>query len=37
MENTQVNTLCQIRDVYRAIYAFELKFQQSHDLQIEAA
>lgn len=32
MNNSQVNTLCQIRDVYRAIYEFELKFQQSHNL-----
>ncbi|WP_280747492.1 winged helix DNA-binding protein [Parabacteroides sp. PF5-9] len=32
MNNSQVNTLCQIRDVYRAIYEFELNFQQSYDL-----
>lgn len=30
--NSQVSTLCQIRDVYRAIYEFELNFQQSYDL-----
>lgn len=30
--NSQVSTLCQIRDVYRAIYEFELNFQQSHNL-----
>ncbi|MDL2209160.1 winged helix DNA-binding protein [Parabacteroides sp. OttesenSCG-928-O15] len=30
--NAQVSTLCQIRDVYRAIYEFELNFQQSHNL-----
>lgn len=32
INNPQVNTLCQIRDVYRAIYEFELNFQQSYDL-----
>ena len=30
--NSQVRTLCQIRDVYRAIYDFELNFQQLYDL-----
>lgn len=30
--NSQVRTLCQIRDVYRAIYDFELNFQQVYDL-----
>lgn len=32
MDNSQVSTLCQIRDVYRAIYEFELNFQQSYNL-----
>jgi len=32
MDNSQVSTLCQIRDVYRAIYEFELTFQQSYNL-----
>ena len=30
--NSQVRTLCQIRDVYRAISDFELNFQQLYDL-----
>lgn len=32
INNPQVRTLCQIRDMYRAIYAFELEFQQTYDL-----
>lgn len=32
MDNSQVSTLCQIRDVYRAIYEFESDFQQSYNL-----
>lgn len=32
INNSQVRTLCQIRDVYRAIYDFELNFQQLYDL-----
>ena len=32
INNSQVKTLCQIRDVYRAIYDFELNFQQLYDL-----
>lgn len=32
MDNPQVSRLCQIRDVYRAIYDFEQKFQQTYDL-----
>ncbi len=32
MNNPQVSTLCQIRDVYRAIYDFELNFQHLYDL-----
>ncbi|WP_280743017.1 MULTISPECIES: winged helix DNA-binding protein [unclassified Parabacteroides] len=32
MNNSQVSTLCQIRDIYRAIYEFELDFQQSYNL-----
>lgn len=32
MDNSQVSTLCQIRDVYRAIYEFELTFQQTYNL-----
>lgn len=32
MNNSQVSTLCQIRDVYRAIYEFELNFQQLYGL-----
>ncbi|WP_185153003.1 winged helix DNA-binding protein [Dysgonomonas sp. 216] len=27
-----MNTLCQIRDIYRAIYEFEIKLQQSHNM-----
>ena len=34
MDNSQVNMLCQIRDVYRAIYEFELNFQHSYDLSL---
>ncbi|NDV54804.1 MarR family transcriptional regulator [Parabacteroides sp. 52] len=30
--NSQVNTLCQIRDLYRTIYEFELNFQRTYDL-----
>lgn len=32
INNSQVSTLCQIRDVYRAIYEFELNFQHAYDL-----
>lgn len=32
IDNSQVSTLCHIRDVYRAIYEFEQNFQQTHDL-----
>lgn len=32
MDNAQVGTLCQIRDMYRAIYEFELNFQHTYDL-----
>lgn len=32
MDNSQVSMLCQIRDVYRSIYEFELNFQQSYNL-----
>ena len=32
MENKQVTTLCQIRNVYRAMYEFEFEFQDSYDL-----
>ncbi|MDF9830773.1 winged helix DNA-binding protein [Parabacteroides sp. PF5-6] len=32
VNNMQVSTLCQIRDVYRAIYEFELNFQQQYGL-----
>lgn len=32
MNNPQISTLCQIRDVYREIYEFELTFQQLYNL-----
>lgn len=32
IDNSQVKTQCQVRDVYRAIYDFELNFQQLYDL-----
>lgn len=32
MNDSRVSTLCQIRDVYRAISEFESSFQQLHDL-----
>jgi len=34
IDNSQVSALCQIRDVYRAIYEFELNFQQSYNLSL---
>lgn len=32
MKEEQVNKLCQIRDIYRAIYQFENKFQEKYNL-----
>lgn len=32
MENSQVKTLCQIRDLYRSIADFEMGFQQTFDM-----
>jgi DNA-binding MarR family transcriptional regulator len=32
MENNQVATLCQIRDIYRSIADFELRFQQKYNM-----
>lgn len=32
MENNQVKTLCQIRDIYRAIAEFEIDFQHNFDM-----
>lgn len=34
MENTQVKTLCQIRDVYRSIAEFEMGFQHTFDMSL---
>lgn len=34
MDNLQVKTLCKIRDLYRSISEFELKFQESHDISL---
>ncbi|SBV92778.1 conserved hypothetical protein [uncultured Dysgonomonas sp.] len=34
IDNSQVKTQCQVRDVYRAIYDFELNFQQLYDLRL---
>lgn len=34
INNSQVTTLCQIRDMYRAIYDFESNFQQLYDLSL---
>lgn len=32
MENMQVKTLCQIRDIYRSIAEFEIGFQRRYDI-----
>lgn len=34
INNSQVTILCQIRDIYRAIYVFESSFQQLYDLSL---
>lgn len=31
-DNNQIDNLCKIRDVYRAIYEFEIGFQERYDL-----